>query len=59
MVSYHLPIHFMALNAIGKEIIGGGGGGGGGGLMNLSFLITTWYKNVHKSVSYGPIGLKI
>ena len=30
MVSYYLPIHFMALNAILKKIIGGGGGGGGG-----------------------------
>ena len=28
MVSYYLPVHFMALNAILKKIIGGGGGGG-------------------------------
>ena len=28
MVSYYLPVNFMALNAILKKIIGGGGGGG-------------------------------
>ena len=26
MVSYYLPVHFIALNAILKKIIGGGGG---------------------------------
>ena len=41
MVSYYLPIHFMALNAILKKIIGGGGGGGGGGHMN--FKLSDWY----------------
>ena len=30
MVSYYLPVHFMALNAILKKIIVGGGGGGVG-----------------------------
>ena len=28
MVSYYLPVHFIALNAILKKIIGRGGGGG-------------------------------
>ena len=56
MVSYYLPILFMALNATDKDIIGGGWGGGG---VNLSFMITTWYKNTHKSFNYGPISTKI
>ena len=38
MVSYHFPIHFMALNVTSKEIMIF--------LMNLSFLITTWDKTL-------------
>ena len=26
--------------------------------MNLIFLSTTWYKNAHKSLNYGPIASK-
>ena len=52
MVSYHLPIHFFALNETDKEIVEGI-------LMNTSFLIATWYKNANKSLNYGPIILKI
>ena len=59
MVSYYLPIHFMALNAILKKIIGGGGGGGGGFTLILSFLIGTCEKITHKSVNFHQIAPKI
>ena len=36
MVSYYLPIHFMALNAILKKIMGGGG-------VHMNFKISGWY----------------
>ena len=37
MVSYYLPIHFMALNAILMKIIGGGGG------VHMNFKLFGWY----------------
>ena len=38
MVSYYLPVHFMALNAILKKLMGGGGGGGG----DLNLRLSDW-----------------
>ena len=54
-VSYYLQIHFTALNATDRKIrkiIGVV-------VMNLTFLITTWYKNAHKSLNFGPITPKM
>ena len=54
MVSYYLPIHFMALNAILKKIIGGF-------TWILSFLVKvgTYKKIAHKSVNFHRITPKI
>ena len=41
MVSYYLPVHFIALNAILKKIIGGVG-------LNLRFQIGRCQKITHK-----------
>ena len=40
MVSYYLPVHFIALNPILKKIMGGGGGGGGG--VGLNLRLSDW-----------------
>ena len=57
MVSYYLSIHFMALNAILKKIIGGGGGGGG---VHMNFKLSGWYEKIaHKSVIFHRIAPKI
>ena len=50
MVSYDLPIHFKAVNATEKGKLQ---------VLNLNFLFTTWYKNVHTSFTFGPITPKI
>ena len=55
MVSYYIPIHFMALNAILKKIKGGGGGDH----RILSFLVGTCEKITHKSVNFHRIAPKI
>ena len=52
MVSYYLPIHFMALNAILKKIIGGF-------TSILSFLGASCEKIAHKSVIFHQIAPKI
>ena len=43
MVSYYLPIHFMALNATLKKIIGGGGG-------HMNFKLSSWLVPARKSL---------
>ena len=52
MVSYYLPIHFMAVNAILKKIMGGGGGGGGGG--GSHEFSAFWMIGVRKSLINQP-----
>ena len=52
MVSYYLSIHFMALNAILKHMIGGSHD-------FLSFLVGTWEKIAHEEVNFHCITSKI
>ena len=49
MLSYYLPIHFMALNTTDKKII-----------EIIEFKLSDYYLvNAHKSLNYGPITPKI